>query len=126
MSLEVFAGDGLVVGDHVQTTGVNLLGGVAYKRGDLLKASSSVLNQAALAVAADLAGTSVAWIMPFNLTAAESTAMAASGYTTEVYAHGEFDGTKLFLSGVALTAAQIVNITGMFSLKQNIEIRRVV
>lgn len=102
---ENLALDGLIAGDHVQTTGVILTGAVAYARGDLLGITAAT-NVAVLIDNATLANAQ--YIMPFTLTGAEATAHVATGREVQVFAMGEFAQDKVTLSGVALTAPQIL------------------
>lgn len=101
---DTFSPDGLIAGACIETTEALITGGVAYARGDLLVVSAS--NVVSLATAGTLAN--ARYIMPFNLSIAESTAHAATGKQLGFYNDGEFDQDFVKLAGVALTAPQIV------------------
>ena len=115
------ANDDLIVGDHVQTTGVILTGAVAYARGDLLGITAAT-NVATLIADATLANSQ--YIMPFTLTADEATAHVATGKEIQVYNQGEFAQDKVSLSGVALTAPQILAAKAALGPRK-IELRKV-
>lgn len=115
------AQDDLIVGDHVQTTGVLLTGGVAYARGDLLGVTA-VTNVATLIANGTMANSQ--YIMPFTLTAAEATAHAATGKEIQVYNQGEFAQDKVSFSGVALTGPEILAVKAALGPRK-IELRKV-
>ena len=118
---DVSSADDLIVGDHVQTTGVLLTGAVAYTRGDLLGITAAT-NVATLISNGTLANSQ--YIMPFTLTAGEATAHAAAGKEIQVYNQGEFAQDKISLSGVALTAPEILAAKAALGPRK-IELRKV-
>jgi len=95
--------DGLLFGD-VQTGEAYLTPGVAYSRGDLLSLDATT-NTVSLATSNSLDTTH--YVMPFTLTAAQSTAHAASGSYLSFYNQGEFNDALVTFAGVALTQAEI-------------------
>ena len=121
MSRDTMATDGLVVGDHIQTTGVILTGGVAYARGDILGVTA-VTNVATLIANGTMANSQ--YIMPFTLTAAEATAHVASGKEVQVYNQGEFAQDKVSFAGVALTGPEILAVKAALGPRK-IELRKV-
>jgi hypothetical protein len=108
--------DGLIVGDHVQTSTVLATTAVAVKRGDLLKISAA--NVATLAT--DPADWDV--IAAVSLTVAQATAHAAEAKGYAVYNQGEFNIAKVSISGVALTPAQRPAAMAV-GTKRNMELR---
>jgi hypothetical protein len=118
---ETAAYDNLIVGDHVQTMEALITGAVAYSRGDILKLTPTT-NVVVPAIAADLVPTNVLLISVHTLTAAEATTHAATGRQLQHYSQGEYAAELLTLSGVALTAPQILAAKAAFAA-QNIEIR---
>ncbi|HYW57686.1 MAG TPA: hypothetical protein VE934_12040 [Polaromonas sp.] len=118
---DTLAVDELIVGDHVQTAEALLTGGVAYKRGDLLgvTAGTNVVTHIADATLAN-----AQYIMPFDLTAGEATAHAATGRQLQFYNQGEFAQDRVYLSGVALTAPQVLAAKAALGPRK-IELRKV-
>jgi hypothetical protein len=100
---------------------VILTGAVAYARGDLLGVTAAT-NVATLIANGTLADAQ--YIMPFTLTAAEATAHVATGKEVQVYNQGEFAQDKVSLSGVALTAPQILAAKAAMGPRK-IELRKV-
>lgn len=112
---DTFTPDNLIVGDDLSSVEVLLTGAVAYARGDLL-----ILNAATNVVTLAAAGTigTATHIMPFTLAAADATAHAAAGKQIAVYNEGEFAQDLVTLSGLALTAPQIVAAKAALNTKQ--------
>lgn len=118
---DTFSPDNLIVGAEIGSVEVLLTGAVAYTRGDLLILNATT-NVVTLAAAGTIA--TATHIMPFTLAAADATAHVATGKQIAVYSEGEFAQDLVTLSGVALTAPQIVAAKAALNTKQ-ITLRKV-
>lgn len=120
VSRTAFTPDGLIVGDDIETTEVFITPGVDYKRGDLLAhdAATNTVNTTADPAQA-------VFIMVHDLSAAQATAHAATGYQLQVYCDGEFSQSAVTLKGVALTNVQVPVAKGALA-RHSIELRRVI
>ncbi len=112
--------DLLIAGDHVQTSTVLAVAGVAIKRGELLSIDP----------ATNIAGTSTdptKWqvISAVELTVDQANSHAAAGIGYPVYNQGEFYIDGVYLNGAKLTAGQYDAAMATGTVR-NIELRKAV